>query len=149
MNIQFQRDLLGWCICYHLERPTLAVCMLERLRVCKVKCRSPRLVLKAWRIPWNLSSDGHKGQWRWQQQEMQCTPQQGAKAGRTAQLYRPSRALCIQSALSGLGDGLLPSVNPLQKCPHRPAQKQVSVLLPDTVNLATQITCRHGTTSPT
>lgn len=114
MNIQFKRDLLGWCIRYHLERATVAVCMLERPRVCEVKCRSPRLVLKAWRIPWKLSSDGHKGQWRWRQQQMQCTLQQGAKAGRTAQLYRPSRALCVQSALSGLGDGLLPSVNPLQ-----------------------------------
>lgn len=33
MNTQYRRDLPGWCIHYHLERPTVAVCMLERLRV--------------------------------------------------------------------------------------------------------------------
>lgn len=52
------------------------------------------------------------------------------------------------AAPSGPGDGLLPSVNPLQKCPHRPAQKHVSVLIPDTVNLVPQITCHRGTVSP-
>lgn len=33
MNTQYRRDLPGWCIHYHLERPTVAVCMLVRLRV--------------------------------------------------------------------------------------------------------------------